>query len=895
MAEEKRKGLEIPKKGDKDKIRHHGDAFFSRDSSFRRELEDEDFYKPCAYYENHQWVQKIKGNSRRAPRFTDYPEDHDIPKPQSNEIMPAVDNEVSRVARRNSEFIVEPTGPDPDKKAGAKKAEAILKDHLEKIGFPRKRRDYWFHKILYGTGGMWSFVETSYRPDKTVRIGISGALRCVGRQEFGVIGPGAFPGAAPVMGMVKKPACGLTLANDSIPMGKLDGLDPSGIVPTIKPNEQVPEGFKASRCLTCGGMLEEFDVVGEAANSVDFFGRDLGKDVPLQEANVETVTPSEMFFENEGRVPADNCTEFGVEKVKSLKWIREHFNKNLDQLSADDPMKIMERFPWQGEYSADQRGAGSVAPGVSGKRELFSNHAVVRWFWSEPDRDNPKGRLIVTAGLDNMVILEDGDLYVKDETGDLFPRMLLKTGRCFVRDGMIFGVGFARYAISDQNRINMRLSQIVQMADRMGIIYVLATKGMNLTRQWLKTLIGTILRWEPDAAVPDAKPEVKTGETQFAHALQEIADGRQSIKERLGITDAEVGQLTGTALKSGVALQIQAEKSSERRQQREQEGVHVFEAIASHQLKLIQHYYLENEGRTYRVKIGQSWEEREFKGLDISGQTDVKVKEQAGFDQTLAGKQTIGELVTENQLWATMTPYARREYLKTMGAPSAIMDEDNVQIEAAERKFQDWRQLGEVPTIDPNLDNHPVHWDTYGRLMLDNESVEMSKTVGWEKALKHLAGWEMGLMGAQQMSMMISQLSDTGGVPRDQVWAEQAPAMFAAAGRAMPPVPEAPPEALEDLIWWVWKQRLTSRGFPLPQPDPLMSTSGMEPKPSPFETFARFQAVREAHRLLMQGMAMSPMPQPAAPGTQPEPAPGAAPPPPPGPGAPDVTQQQGMV
>ncbi len=935
MADDKNN--EIPRKGSPpEKLKRWGDRFFNRDSAFRIELEWDDYFRPRAFYEGHQWLARPDAGSdwRRAPRFLDQ-NDKTRVYPVDNQIMPAVDNEVSRLAKRNSEFEVPASGQDPDKKAGAKKAQDILAHHNRDIKWGRKRRDFTFHTVSYGTGVILSYLETSYRPDKAVKVGVSGAMRCMGSQEFGTTDP--LTGA---MGMIQKPPCGCTLAEESLPFKPVQdmiGANPDvmgRVKPVYKQGEVEPKSYKATSCPGCGGRLEPTAIPLDQADGVDFFERPLGQDLALGEAAKEVVPWIEMFFENEGvGITPETCTEFGVEQVRSLKWVREHYNKNLEELQPDDAKKIWERFPWNGEYGSGSKGAYAV--GEHGTRSLYDNHVVVRKFWSLPDRDNPDGRLIVTAGLGKTVILEDGDLMVHDQLGNKFPKIHCETARCFIRDNMMWGQGFAAHAVSDQNRINMRLAEIVELAERMGIISVTATRGMKLSRAWIDGLIGTIMRWEKDATLPDAKPEVTTGAQQFNEWMAEIVDARQTMQARLGINDVETGNISESGLKSGIALQLASEKTSERRQQREQEIVTAYEGVQSHGLKLIQHYYNKEEGRKYKAKLGTSYEERAFSGLDIAGQTDVRVREIPSFDESLAGKQTLAEAVASNpDLFAPKTPFAQREYLKVMGAPLGMTEEQNVQLDAAEAKFHEWRELKVVPSIDPNLDNHAIHWDTYGRLMLDHESIELSKQQKWGEALDMLAGWEQAIPNAQALSQNVSKLADMQGMPRDQVWQQAGPMLMQVTTmqtmmasmpppmpgpggmpmpappppqvpeRPLPPTGTPPPEALAPLVWWIWQNRLIQRGFQGMSTDNGMSTSlGQMPMMSKpegsmtFETFAKFQAVREAHKLYMEGRHMAAQmgqPDAMAPGTQPmQPQQGAVPPP--GLEAPAAPDMGGMV
>src|SRR4029079_423907 len=96
-----------------------------------------------SYKEAHQWILRTKrGTSirdyRRSPRIRESDRDN-IPTPVHNIILEKVENEVSRLSKRNSEVYVEPSDASPTAKAGAKVATDVLLDHLDDIRWPRIR------------------------------------------------------------------------------------------------------------------------------------------------------------------------------------------------------------------------------------------------------------------------------------------------------------------------------------------------------------------------------------------------------------------------------------------------------------------------------------------------------------------------------------------------------------------------------------------------------------------------------------------------------------------------------------------------------------------------------------------------------------------------------------
>jgi hypothetical protein len=283
------------------------------------------------------------------------------------------------------------------------------------------------------------------------------------------------------------------------------------------------------------------------------------------------------------------------------------------------------------------------------------------------------------------------------------------------------------------------------------------------------------------------------------------------------------------------------------------------------------------EPRSYETQgPGKSWEIKEFTGLDLAGLTDVRVDVEASFSDQLYEAQAVEDAL-EKGLIPIDTPVAKREIAKVLRIPQTLMDESNVQIDDAERKWFAFRQEQKVPNLDESLDNHTIFWEVYGKALKGEDGRECVERSGWENFLPALSGWEEKLAMAEQADAM----------------ARQIPAMMQQAEAAGKPAPmQIPPEQLEEMllpadlpsrILIVWLKALAAKGIKVEETEP--ASPGMEPqegaqdatRPSYTLTFMRFRAVAEAHRLYAQGRKPGGPPMPTAPMA---PAPGTPPPPP---------------
>jgi hypothetical protein len=349
--------------------------------------------------------------------------------------------------------------------------------------------------------------------------------------------------------------------------------------------------------------------------------------------------------------------------------------------------------------------------------------------------------------------------------------------------------------------------------------------------------------------------------------FQEIDRTREYMQQASGAQDVDIGKAPRN-VSAATAIQLLQERAAERRDAREQELRDCFRELFSHQLLLLSERVLEK--RSYLAPNGKNWEQKEFDGSDLAGLTDVVVEEEAAYDLRAFEREGVIQAINL-KLYEVDSPFARREAIKAMGLPLSILDETNVQISDAERKWFDFKQNGVVPPVDPTEDSHFLHWQVYGKFLKSEDGIAIKISTGWFQILPSLTGWEDRLNMAQQVDAMMRQSiqMEQQGIPiQHPVDPQQA---------LLPP-------ALEKQIYQVWTQMLQAATQKLQQQgQPVTFRWPLTPQTA---SFLAFKATTEAHRLYGQGkkaQAMMPGQAPlAAPGggmtpQGTEPAPGQAP------------------
>jgi hypothetical protein len=682
--------------------------------------------------------------------------------------------------------------------------------------------------------------------------------------------------------------CGTSVASTDIsPAHVLKLKSFTGVGRQVAPGEKGEYTYSFKSCPTCGGPMKPYDVAPDELHSTDMLGRPLGQDIPRGSAKVEAVSPYDWYVENEGidRGPG-NCDEFYQQTPRSLDWLAQHY-ENTEGIKAEDPAKIAQQHPILGEYSLWVGGSR-----IAGERNVYQNHVRVREAYKLRSKRFPLGRALITAGKQ---ILLDDDLFFEspDIPGKFIPRVQYFAARYFRKDGEFLGQGIVTPLVSLQNRINMTSSQMIDTRERHATPGILATRGMRFSAAWLAGHAGRFLLWDVDSQNPEQKPEIF--ETKVLNELMpEIEYCGDRMRDIAGEKDVDQGDAPGN-VSAASGIQLLQEKSAIRNAEREAELKDAFVGVYTHQMELLRNFV--REPRSYMKKEGSSWEEAEYLGLDLANQTDVVVEDDAAYDQRLFNREGIIQGVSMG-LYNIGDPVGKRETLKAMGLPLSPNDQENVQIDDAERKWFGFRDNGYVPVVDEFEDDHLIHWVLYGKFLKGPDGTRVRSEADWDNVNKILCGWNQKLTQAQTTN--------------EAVIAAQSPQPTQGPLGMIPPKPPAPPPpgfplptALQDQILTVWIQMLSANGyqFPLnpellgncpsavtgqplqnipflnaqakksalpPQPGqaPASPPPQLPPAPRPSGVLA-FMAACHAHRILYeqkQAMAQAGAPQAAAPG-----------------------------
>lgn len=864
----------VPDKGSEaTTIKTFMDAFFDHNSPARREWISEMLLAKMMI-ESDQWVEK-EYNQRpgQAVRWTRQPDESvdEIPKPTTNEILPIFDGEVGRMRNRRSKPRVRARkNYDEASKAGAKHADEILEAYLDQIAWPRTRRRTIYRNVGFGTGFFKVWLEQSWLD--TVKVGIAGAFRCIGA------------------------TCGDLLASQEIEPEAVMGLPPDQAARLSKTETFVPSkgetqtSYQASNCLSCGAPMTPaapgtpFGISDDEAKESDALGRPLGEDAPVNRPMLESASPFDMFLENDGvGVDPESITKIGQQTPRDLEWIATHYNLTWDEnkkayykenefglpeyLIAEDSAILAEQHPILGEAAYGSGAAAST-------RNLYNNHVRLREFYSDPTRRHREGRAIHMAG--NLVLL-DGDRILEsvDRPGVKFSRCGYYISRYWEKEGQLQGQGLCVPLFSPQRRINMTWSQVIATRERCAVAGIIAPRGARITSPgWMRSFPGHILYYELDPERPNVEPKPFPAQLMPQGVYEELNTTVDRMQYMVGVQDVDVGKAP-SGVSAATAIKLLQDQSSQRREQRVEEFTDAEKAAWSHLILLIREFVREPRPYKFLSASTGKWEEDVYTGADLEGQTDIIVEEEPSFDDVAYERENVIQGLQTGVI-SPSTPYARYAIAKSLGLPADSLEEQNVQVEDALRKWYAFRDQTEIPSVDQFEDDHNTFWNVYGKEFKGDDGIRMKEECGWNELLKVIAGWDEKLAMAEAAEMQLKLLRQSIAAGQQQAMSPQIQAQLDA-----PPLPAA----MEEKIFFVWKNMVQAKQqADLQQAVMQMQQAAMQgmmgpapPPPPQFKLehpFVRMKAVAEAHRKYdeRKALAAQAVPTMAAPGANATPA-----------------------
>lgn len=665
-------------------------------------------------------------------------------RPVENYIGVGVDNEVSRLGRKEYVSDVQADRQEPELRAAARTAQNVLMSDLEKAMWADERESIIFDLVVTGTGAAHSYWDETTTDPSVI----------------------ASPDAAWC------PECSRTIASRKVPLDTLlrGRVDPElGQMPFnhLETAEQIaapgePPALSLNVCPTCDVPvpLQPFSPsVEEVEQIIDTFARPLGLVLPRGQGRIEADHPWEVFPENGGRVEPHKCRVWGLEKIRDMEWARSHVPEEFaERLEAEEPRELMRRDPTLGDDAFS-------GLGYSDNEDIYQNHVAVKELCVEPIKlpGLEMGRYIMVIG--DWVCLNK-PLIVEIETPSGEKKGIARMKHAAARYKRIPGEFWGRSLVDDALPINRRLNEILaQMGDirEKGIPFVALRKGDQIFLRQDNTGSMNIVefeslddQWDPRKSIVNGQP--LTGNSYMA----EYEACKQAIQTTLGPGPVEQG-LNAPGTNTVGQLQIQSEEVKQKRASAERGLVTLYETLFKHRLET--EWAFRKETEEWEVEDAEGTYAREsYTGEDLLGQTNVTVTAKASFEKTVFQSAAVSDAI-KTGLLDISNPVARDMALEIMGIPK-INEQESVQIQRANQNWSEFARAGTVPTIDPDLHDSWIRFQVLGKRWEGDEGVDLQQRAQWDGVLAGIAGWERRLAQAEEQD--VAQRAIYEGQPPDQ-------------------------------------------------------------------------------------------------------------------------------
>jgi hypothetical protein len=831
-----------------------------------------------------------------------------FPRPVTNLCAPAVDNEVSRLTRKELVPDTSVSRNQPEWMAAARLAKDIVKWEMSKQMWPDKREETAFNLCVDGTVGLRTWWDENNVDLSIVAPPDSRQCPSCGRKFASARVPATFaslglPAPEGPTEMLHKE----TLRPGQLMQGEATAMFPQGI-----------ELAEMTHCPYCAAptplnpyMVSEL----EAAREEDVFGRQMGLAVPRGEGLLDTVSLHDYYPENGGiGVEPHEQRMFGQMSVRPLEWIATRFEELADDLHAEEPAQLIKLNPLYADRimaGTQQYGGGAVG------LEVYPNHARVRELTVLPQvgiAGLERGAWFIMVGAElirrELCIEVPTNSDRKPDETRLVPRVKYHFARFKRVPKNFYGWTFLSDLLPINRRLNELDAQVVDLRER-GVPNMWGPAGLEIhTRE---DVAGSMRYIEYDAAGTAWTPRdgIFPG---VALAGNEYFQERRSILEdarMVGLPqDIEIGGSPGS-VKTTSGLMLIAEEAGTKRGPRERSLGSMYESAFDHVLEM-NHAFRQEESAYEVVDQAGQFEIKSFTGSDLLPNTRVKMTARAGYDIQLYNKEAAAEGM-QLGLYTLDSPAAKDRILDLMKLPKDVNENQTLQIQRAEMAWADFRRDMRVPAIDQTIYDPLTWYSVLGKRWFDDDCLAMQRTAGWEQIIHKLNNWPQKMAEIEAQEAPVKAIY--GKIPKEQ-WLQvyqqgeemtvQANQNFQAAStryaalppqdQQMMPPPQPPPfpsfpkppletgflpEVLELKIYEVWRRMTPELQMGVKAAESLEDAKGGGDTENllMLDALMQMRAVIEAFRLMLQGPAAGAMPPGAPPPGAP---PGAGPPPPPG-------------
>lgn len=794
------------------------------------------------------------------------------PRPVTNLIAPAVDNEVSRLGRRELVPDTHALKALPIVEQAAKASKNMLLWELAQQAWPNSRDQMGFDIVIGGTTILKSYWEES-----------TNNLELVAAPDARICPNCRRPFASP---MVPRIFAGQGMPGAEGPVEMLHRETLS----EVEDRSGYAE-VEMHYCPFCPEQseLKPYSVSPEEASREDALGRQLGTMLPAGKATHEVVWLYDLFPENGGLgVDPWDCKLWSQKTARSIDSVEEHYPELTGEIKPDPPEQLRRAHPLLG----DPLFSGAAAVSISGLEGIYDNHVFVREIHVDP---RPKPGLEEGA---SFVVVNDKvlrrPLVVKVKTPDgekTVKRVQYGAARYRRIPKLFFGRSFVPDLISVNRRLNQLDAQVIDLRERgMPMIYV--PEGTEIYKRDDESGSMRILeysatdpQWKPADALMPGVP--LSGNVYFQERNAILQDARTVGAPE----DVEIGRAPKN-IKTTTGLMVLGEEAAQERAPRERALIEMYEAAWNHFLEM--NWAFRKTELTYRLLEQHGRQEREaFEDINLLGQVNVKIEKRASYDSKIYIKEATAEAINSG-LYRLDTQTAVNRVLDLMELPKDVNEDSSIQVDRAEGAWQDFVDRAVVPVLDLNIVDAGIWFQVLGKRWLSDKGVDIQKSVGWPEIVRKLAGWEEKRQAAEEQDRQLRPIY--GGAPPErwqQVYEQaQALAMRATASLAeavkaagqpapvpqqVPPPPQRPflPDLLQDRIYFIWsrilEQELQSLAIPVVEglrPDLRMQQEAAERLQSVLQMKAAIEACRITD-LGRRGMLAAGAPPQAAPGGSP--------------------------
>ncbi len=712
------------------------------------------------YYLGRQWIREnreILVGPNRGFAFIDI--DDDRPRPVTNRIGVACDNEIARIGRREYEFRVIADSTSPKIEEAARLAQDVLRHSLKSEEWDEERDEGIRWLVIAGTVGMRSSWERSLLD--LVYRGYPDAVNCS--------------------------ACGAILSSTTFPQEKRSILQSNSVL-----SGQTETEFSVSACPFCAGALLPYRDEENLADPKfsDAIGRPMGSWEPRGAPKLETVSPFWLYPQNSGMdCRPSRIRVMGYARPVHLDYLFEQFADEVEEMKPEEPSELLRLHPVLGDWHY----SGAYDP--SSDAELFDNHILLREVTVEPFIEKfteetkgfmkeagfavpsiPADSYFANDGRRYLVagnkVLHEGPLFVPyvDHEGKKrkVREVTLRSARYKYRLGEFWGVGLPDDMISPQNRINARDSQWIETVDSMGSPNLRVPDDMELNEVgWrVEGYAGKILSFSPSLANRDAQPEVMQGAAMPAGVWE--SERASCIADMRDLGNTQVTELGGIppGVRTTSQLVVAGENAQARRVPVERGFIQMLEQVGKHRLHLL--YALRTEQDSFEVDAfgGKAKSIRYFRGSELLRQINVELEKESGYSKSLYDREAAAEALQEG-VYDIRDPVVRRKYLELRGLPE-LNERDNMQIESARHVAIAFADRLETHNPDPTVEDPWIFYQILGQAWLSDENLEKFKElVEWDsKIVPSIVEWQKDLEQAEAADALAR--ANYGPIPPDE-------------------------------------------------------------------------------------------------------------------------------